>query len=351
MKKVARTKEYEELVEKLKTGHVYTHGGPFDADNVLSTALLNQVCDNEGIEIPEVHRLFDRDEAGTLAAENVVYGIGGGEFDYHQKDNEVRDNGTPYASFGKLYRVAGEQLHGEFAQTFEKEFVQGIDECTTTERESMYDKMVRDMNPNWDERFSWDEAFANAVRLAEQTMNERVEEIYAGGDIGPDHLSQIEQDIYEQGDERKEASALAAEEKIQNAMENDVFEVTGNDGTTYKVMNFDRPGVPYNKIEEMTEGTEFVGYTFPTREGYAFKPLDQEVLPVPEIWQGQSAENLPEGINYCYEGGITVGCDSLESCQNAINEMVEINDQLIQESEQETAEESVSNMDEEDIAI
>lgn len=328
MGNLEKSKEYNEFVEKLKTGHVYTHSGGFHADDVLATALINQVCDKEGIDRPQVHRIFDKNEAANLSADNIVYDIGNGQFDHHQKDNECRENGVPYAAFGKIYRVVGEQLHGEFAQTFETEFVQGIDECDNTERDSCYSKMVRDMNPNWNERFSLDEAFTNAVRLGEQTINERVEEIYVGGDIGPDHLSQLEQDIYEQGDFRKEESSIAAEEIIEQAMEEGYYESEGKDGTVYKVLNFDRPGVPYPKIKEMTEETEFVGYTFPARGGITYKPLDQEALPVPEAWQGEKAENLPEGVNFCANGGISVGCDSVEACQDAIDEMIELNEEI-----------------------
>lgn len=344
-----RTERYENFVEKLKSGHVYTHGGPFHADDVLSTALINQVCDKEGIERPEVHRIFNQQEAAELAQDNIVYDIGKGEFDHHQPDNEVRENGISYAAFGKIYQVVGEQLHGELAATFEKEFVQQIDECDTTIKDSEYYKMIREMQPNWNEKFPAIEAFNNAVRLSEQTISERVENILAGQSIDANTLSQIEQEYAEQNAVRKEQSIAEARSYVQEKMEESDLSVQGKDGTEYKVLQFDRPGVPYEQIKETIEGTNFVGYTFPSRNGYSYKPLNPEMMPMPEEWKGQPAEALPEGMSFCAPNGITLCCDTPEAIENAVNEMVAIHDkELMQETgEEEQEQQEADDMEQE----
>ena len=69
----------------------FTHGGLFHADDVFATALLKIL--NPDIQISR----------GFSVPENfsgIVYDIGDGKYDHHQKKSRVRENGVAYAAFG-----------------------------------------------------------------------------------------------------------------------------------------------------------------------------------------------------------------------------------------------------------
>lgn len=320
------SKEYQQFVEKIKSGHVYTWGGRFTADTVLATALINQVCDKESIELPEVHRIFDKDEAATLDRDNIVYGIGfpGNEFDYRGEERATQ------TAFGKIYNVVGEPLHGDFASTFAKEFVEPMDECVLQKESGLYNDMINLMNPNWDDRFSTQEAFNNAVRLAEQTVNMRLECIQTGQGIGPnDFMGSIEHEIYEESVKRVETSASAAEEMVVDAAENSYFPIQGKDGTIYKVLQFSSNIVPSARdISTILEDTgyDFTGYTVPTVEGgIIYKTLDHDgtqELEYPKDWlEG----HCPNGVFLDDRTG-SMYCDSMETWENSFAMMVDNHD-------------------------
>ncbi len=43
----------------------------------------------------------------------IVFDIGRGAYDHHQKDSRVRENGIPYAAFGLLWEELGTEILGE----------------------------------------------------------------------------------------------------------------------------------------------------------------------------------------------------------------------------------------------
>ena len=126
-----------------------THAGKFHADDVFSSALLKlfrpDIVIRRSFTIPES---FD----------GLVYDIGGGEFDHHQKGAPVRENGVPYASFGLLWRALGrrlmergdpEQAEAEAAR-FDEKFVQPLDEDDNTGSGNAIAGLIGLFNPAWD---------------------------------------------------------------------------------------------------------------------------------------------------------------------------------------------------------
>ena len=87
--------------EFININTIYTHGGVFHADEVFSTALINIVREYFKLPLIFPERGFNppMDDDKTL-----IYDIGGGVYDHHQKDAEYRPNGDKYASFGLLWR-------------------------------------------------------------------------------------------------------------------------------------------------------------------------------------------------------------------------------------------------------
>lgn len=60
--------------------------------------------------------------------EGLVFDIGRGQYDHHQKDSRIRDNGVPYAAFGLLWEKLGPEILGEeLALKFDESFVQPLD--------------------------------------------------------------------------------------------------------------------------------------------------------------------------------------------------------------------------------
>ncbi len=103
-----------------------------------------------------------------------------GEFDHHQKNkNGQRENGIYYSSIGLLWKKFGrkylEKLNIEnIDDTFEyidKELIQYIDATDNLQMEYLESKISPDFvklcNPEWNEEISEDEAFTNALKLAD----------------------------------------------------------------------------------------------------------------------------------------------------------------------------------------
>ena len=94
-----------QLLEEIrqKDSSAFTHSGKFHADDVFSAALLLYL--NPEITIIRGNKVPD-DYKG------LVFDIGRGQYDHHQKDSRVRENGVPYAAFGLLWEALGAEILG-----------------------------------------------------------------------------------------------------------------------------------------------------------------------------------------------------------------------------------------------
>ena len=45
--------------------------------------------------------------------EGIVFDIGRGQYDHHQKDSRIRENGVAYAALGLLWEALGAEILGE----------------------------------------------------------------------------------------------------------------------------------------------------------------------------------------------------------------------------------------------
>lgn len=150
----------------------FTHGGVFHADDVFSTALLKLLNPNikiiRGFSVPQDFK-------------GIVYDIGGGKYDHHQKDRRVRANGIPYAAFGLLWEQFGEQLLcKQDAEKFDEEFIQPIDLADNTGVYNVFSLVISDKLPTWQEESrQMDEAFGEAVDFAREILERRFRQIRA----------------------------------------------------------------------------------------------------------------------------------------------------------------------------
>lgn len=106
-----------------------THAGVFHADEVLATAILERVFGV--VEVVRVRAL-----PPMLPERAIVYDIGGGTFDHHQRGgNGARLDGTCYASAGLIWRTYGRKALSTtpaavFDQVFcavDERLVEGVD--------------------------------------------------------------------------------------------------------------------------------------------------------------------------------------------------------------------------------
>lgn len=157
--------------------YAMTHGGKFHADDVFSAALLKMTY--PGIKIIRVFTVPDD-------FEGIVFDIGFGKFDHHQKDAKIRENGVPYAAFGLLWREFGESIiaagcppeqTAREAARFDERFIQPLDEDDNTGCGNQMAGAISTFNPSWDSDESTDQCFDEAVEFASVVLQKRLSSI------------------------------------------------------------------------------------------------------------------------------------------------------------------------------
>lgn len=169
-----------------KVVNAYTHGSIFHADDVFSTALLLTI--NPEIQI---NRTNDVQFAHDVDAyENViVYDIGFGPYDHHQKegkatrpisdgywfDKDGRMQMIPYCAFGLLWRDFGHLVcpNEKAYEKVDKSLVLPIDKHDNGVERNMLTAAFMQFNPNWNEDDSperRDRLFMDAVWRAQDFL-------------------------------------------------------------------------------------------------------------------------------------------------------------------------------------
>ena len=154
---------------------VVTHGGVFHADEVLATVILSKVLGDITVlrtsKVPE-----------GLADDVIVYDIGFGRFDHHQKGgNGARENGVPYAAVGLIWKEYGHKLVEDTVNPelvwslIDRDLIQGVDatdngampKSGSIAHNMSFSNIISSFNPTWDSNEDSDEAFIKAVEFAE----------------------------------------------------------------------------------------------------------------------------------------------------------------------------------------
>lgn len=173
-----------ELLKKirLKDASAFTHSGKFHADDVFSSALLlylnPEITILRGNKVPED---FD----------GIIFDIGRGRYDHHQKDSRIRENGIPYAAFGLLWEELGTEILGEeLAAKFDEAFVQPLDNNDNTGEKNELASLIGSFNPSWDEDGGTDEAFFRAVSVAGMILDNKFAR-YLGNERADKRIEEI----------------------------------------------------------------------------------------------------------------------------------------------------------------
>lgn len=293
------------LLEQIKkpNAKAFTHSGKFHADDVFSSALLlylnPQITITRGNRVPEEY-------------DGIVFDIGRGRYDHHQRDSRVRENGVPYAAFGLLWEeLGGEILGGTLAQRFDEEFVQPLDNNDNTGEKNELATLIGNFNPVWDETEA-----ADGVTEEERDR---------GLSVGFLRAVQVAGLILENKFARYRADARA-DEKIDQVLA--MQETQGGDARILVLPEF----VPCQKRLKETD-TAFV--IFPSnRGGYCIQPQKKPdsmnyKCSFPKQWLGLENEELQAATGlasagFCHKGGflMTVGdeADAIRACEISLEE-------------------------------
>lgn len=245
--------------------YAVTHSGTFHADDVFAAALLRMI--NPRIVITRVNEV-PKDFSG------IIFDIGRGQFDHHQEDNELRENGVPYAAFGKLWRKFGHLVTSEEnVEKIDRDFVQALDLTDNTGAPNPLSLLIDCSNPNWDSGLIdnfFDEAVDNAVS-ALYTLIEKYN------------------------------SADRAKALVKEALD-------ASEGPIVVLPKF----APWESILVPSEAKYVI---FPSnRGGYMVQavPVQEGSF---ELKQPLTKEHSVDGVNFIHNSGFIANCNTIESCK------------------------------------
>ena len=279
----------------------FTHSGKFHADDVFSAALLlylnPEIMITRGNRVPED---FD----------GIVFDIGRGQYDHHQKDSRIRENGIPYAAFGLLWEELGADILGEdLAQRFDEAFVQPLDNNDNTGEKNELATLIGNFNPTWDAEGSNDEAFFQAVSVAGMILENKFER-FRGNERADKRVEEIyahhEQAVHDREKHRDDARILILPEFVP--------------------------------CQKFLSETEIAFVIFPSnRGGYCIQPQKKEYsmnykCSFPVEWLGLENEELAavtglKSAGFCHKGGflMTTGelADAVQACKISMEQFCE----------------------------
>lgn len=292
----------------IETANAITHSGIFHADEVMATVLLSKI-------LPEVKvcRTFKVPE--NVAEDVIVYDIGGGIYDHHQRGfSEARENGIKFSSFGLLWRKFGMQLLSDdqnaelVFELFDKTFVTGIDAVdngqvgtNTNDVQIMsISEVISSFNPNWDEKANANESFLKAVAFAEVIFDNALSNAISTAKAKTGVESAIE----------KSANGIMILDEFM-PWQDYIFNSTNKkaDGVLYVVFPSNRGGYNVNAVPDAPG-------SFGQRK------------PLPESWAGLRGVELAgaSGVataNFCHPAKFICGADTFEDALALARKAVE----------------------------
>ena len=276
-----------------KDASAFTHSGKFHADDVFSSALLldlnPDITLTRGNKVPED---FD----------GIVFDIGRGKYDHHQKDSRIRENGISYAAFGLLWEDLGCEILGdELAEKFDEAFVQPLDNNDNTGEKNELASLIGSFNPSWDENGGTDEAFFRAVSVAGMILENKFARY-----LGNERADKRIEEVLETRDQTGDSRILVLPEFIP--------------------------------CQKRLSETEVAFVIFPSnRGGYCIQPQKKEYslnykCSFPSEWLGLENEELQKetglsSATFCHKGGflMSVGdlSDAIRACQISLDAFTE----------------------------
>lgn len=276
-----------------KDASAFTHSGKFHADDVFSSALLLYL--NPEITITRGNKVPDD-------FDGIVFDIGRGRYDHHQKDSRIRENGISYAAFGLLWEDLGCEILGdELAEKFDEAFVQPLDNNDNTGEKNELASLIGSFNPSWDENGGTDEAFFRAVSVAGMILENKFARY-----LGNERADKRIEEVLETRDQTGDSRILVLPEFIP--------------------------------CQKRLSETEVAFVIFPSNHGgYCIQPQKKEYslnykCSFPSEWLGLENEELQKetglsSATFCHKGGflMSVGdlSDAIRACQISLDAFTE----------------------------
>lgn len=276
-----------------KDASAFTRSGKFHADDVFSSALLLYL--NPEITITRGNKVPDD-------FDGIVFDIGRGRYDHHQKDSRIRENGISYAAFGLLWEDLGCEILGdELAEKFDEAFVQPLDNNDNTGEKNELASLIGSFNPSWDENGGTDEAFFRAVSVAGMILENKFARY-----LGNERADKRIEEVLETRDQTGDSRILVLPEFIP--------------------------------CQKRLSETEVAFVIFPSnRGGYCIQPQKKEYslnykCSFPSEWLGLENEELQKetglsSATFCHKGGflMSVGdlSDAIRACQISLDAFTE----------------------------
>lgn len=251
----------------------FTHSGIFHADDVFATAFIKMI--NPNIEIVrgnEVPNNFT----------GIVYDIGLGEFDHHGDDNETRENGIPYAAFGKLWRGFAKDVYGEYvSKKIDRSLIEAMDLSDNTGKPDSLCLAIAAFNPVGKDS-SGDKEFALAVDVAKNIL---------------EHLVIKEQVHFE---EEKMVKEIYDKSKSKEII------------VLSKYLHF----------KDTLPGTDALYVIYPSiRGGYVAQgvTINSDTIELKKPFPKKWVNELPSYLTFCHKSCFLIAGESLEDVKHACN--------------------------------
>lgn len=283
----------------LRTMKIATHNGPFHADEVFATVVLQKIFPNA-----ELVRSRDLD---VLNACDIVYDVGGvydqeqNRFDHHMADFDIRyENGIKLSSLGLVWKTYGieycegnEKLH----QLMLEKFVYAIDAIDNGQ--PLYDLNELDIHPltineiikSFYPPYGTDTDFDRGFQLALQTARILFENLIA-----------------------KYTGYLKAEAKVQKSIES-------SPDTRYVVLD---EAMPYGDTADAYPELLYIVFPGSENNDYMIRAVAKEKdsfevrRPFPSEWAGLADTELEQvsgvkGAKFCHKNLWLAGAYSKEA--------------------------------------
>ena len=286
------------IVKNISEANAITHAGTFHADDVFSSVFLSKLYDIK------LYRSNELEESKELE-DKIIFDIGHGEFDHHQKSAKIRPSGIKYSSFGLLFEKFVKKylknknvIDVEYCyKAFLKEFVIQIDaidngdfppnhkEYTTR----TLDYVIDIFNKTWKEDKDNDEMFFQAFLVAEQIFD------------------RIEKRIIDK---------LQAKQKVEMAISESHSHIL--------FLKEYMPFMDFLLTSTNPQAKDIYFAIFPSnRKGFNIRAINQEIgshenrLNFPKEWGGKNSAELVtltniESFRFCHSGLFLCSCENLE---------------------------------------
>lgn len=259
------------LKEIKQSKYCLTHAGTFHADDVFSAAFLKLI--NPSIKVMRVAKM-PNDFTG------IAFDIGDGEFDHHNVNKLLRNNGIPYASFGKLWKSFAKELYGDYVyEKLDRLLIEKLDLSDNTGCDDSLSLAISTFNPI-DKNETGDKEFASAVNFAKKILKN-----------------------------------LILKEK-----ENEIEE--GKIKTIYK-NSLDKRIIVLNEslyFKDYLPDTDAIYVIYPSkRGGYLAQGVtkNKDTLELKKSFPKEWLQSLPSCITFCHSSGFLIAADNLEDIKEA----------------------------------